>query len=172
MTATYRDGTVDDAAAVRAVYIESFDGMFRHLYAAEDYNAFIAGQGEETFRGQLGDPAYAFRLAEDDGRLVGFCKLGPPSLPYDPVGRGCIELRQLYLLEAAKGTGIGVVLMDWALAEARRRGNAELWLSVFGDNHRARRLYARYGFEEVRPFKFMVGNHADDELLCRLKLDG
>ena len=171
MSVTYRDGVTGDAAAVQGVYVESFDGMFRHLYADEDYQAFIAGQNVDAFRDQLADPAYAFRLAEIDGRLVGFCKLGPPSLPYDPAGRGCIELRQVYLLEDAKGTGVGVTLIDWAIAEAKRRGKVELWLSVFGDNHRARRLYARYGFEEVMPFKFMVGNHADDEFLCRLKLD-
>ena len=83
----------------------------------------------------------------------------------------CIELRQLYLLDEAKGTGIALALTDWAVAEARRRGAVELWLSVFSDNPRARRFYERYGFKEVGEFKFMVGNHADDEFLCRLKLD-
>ena len=170
MSPTYRDGAPADAATVRAVYLESFDAIFRHLYAPDDYDAFIDGQSEAAFAAQLGDPAYPFRLAEIDGRLVGFCKLGPPSLPYDPAGRTCIELRQLYLLDQAKGTGVALALTDWAVAEARRRGAAELWLSVFSDNPRARRFYARYGFEEVGEFKFMVGNHADDEFLCRLKL--
>lgn len=170
MTGAYRDGLPADAARVRATYLESFDAIFKHLYSPEDYGSFIAGQSEAAFRDQLEDPAYAFRLAEHDGRLIGFAKLGPPSLPYDPAGRTCVELRQLYLLEDAKGTGVATVLMDWVIAEATRRGAAEIWLSVFSDNPRARRFYARYGFEEVRPFKFMVGNHADDEFLCRLTL--
>lgn len=170
MTARYRDACIDDAAAIRAVYVESFDAIFRHLYRAEDYDAFMAGHDEAAFARQLGDEAYAFRLAEADGRLVGYCKLGPPSLPYDPEGRRCIELRQLYLVEAAKGTGVAVALMDWAIVEARRRGAEEMWLSVFSGNPRARRFYARYGFEEVGEFKFMVGSHADDEFLCRLRL--
>ena len=105
-----------------------------------------------------------------DGRLAGYCKLGPPSLPYDPEGRRCIELRQLYLLDSAKGTGIADVLTGWAIAEAKRRGAEDLWLSVFSANPRARRFYARHGFEEAGEFKFMVGNHADDEFLCRLRL--
>ena len=170
MTVSYRDAVPADAATVRPVYIESFDAIFKHLYAPEDYDIFIGGQSEAAFAAQLGDPAYPFRLAFMDERLVGFCKLGPPSLPYDPAGRTCIELRQLYLLDEAKGTGIALELTDWAVAEARGRGAAELWLSVFSDNPRARRFYARYGFEEMGEFKFMVGNHADDEFLCRLKL--
>ena len=40
--------------------------------------------------------------------------------------------------------------MDWALDEARRRGARQLYLSVFIDNHRARRFYERYGFDLCR----------------------
>ncbi len=166
----YRDGSAGDAAAIRAVYVASFDPMFRHLYTAADYDAFMAGHDEAAFRAQLADEAYAFRIAAVDGRLVGYCKLGPPSLPYDPEGRRCIELRQLYLLDEAKGSGVAVALMDWAIVEARRRGAVEMWLSVFSENPRARRFYARYGFEEVSEFAFMVGSHADREFLCRLRL--
>lgn len=170
MSVTYRAATPADAAAVHATYLESFDAIFRHLYVPADYDAFIAGQSAAVFRDQLGDPAYACHLAEAGERLVGFVKLGPPSLPYDPGGRASIELRQLYLLEVAKGTGVAVTLLDWSVAEARRRGAVDLWLSVFSENQRARRFYARHGFAEVGAFKFMVGTHADDEILCRKTL--
>ena len=43
--------------------------------------------------------------------------------------------------------------MDWALDEARRRGVDELYLTVYIDNHRARRFYERYGFEAVGPLR-------------------
>ena len=44
--------------------------------------------------------------------------------------------------------------MDWAFDEARRRGAEELYLTVFIENHRARRFYDRYGFEAVGPLRF------------------
>ncbi len=167
---TYRDACTADAAAIRAVYVESFDAIFRHLYAAEDYDAFMAGHDEAAFAGQIANEAYAFRVAESDGRMVGYAKLGPPSLPYDPEGRRCIELRQLYLLETAKGSGIAGALMDWTIVEARRRGAEDIWLSVYSENYRAQRFYDRYGFQQMGAFEFMVGNHADPEFLCRLRL--
>lgn len=170
MTITYRDATPADAATVHAVYVASFDPMFRHLYASADYDAFMAEHDVASFAGHLGDPAYAVRLAEDDGRAMGFAKLGPTGLPYDAAGRTCLDLKQLYLLEVAKGTGVADVLLTWVVDEARRRGAVELWLSVFSDNHRARRFYGRRGFVEVGNFKFMVGSHADDEILCRRML--
>jgi RimJ/RimL family protein N-acetyltransferase len=42
---------------------------------------------------------------------------------------------------------------------------------VFIDNHRARRFYARYGFEQVGTYDFMVGTHADLDLVMRLDLE-
>ena len=45
-----------------------------------------------------------------------------------------------------------------------------LYLSVFTDNHRARRFYSRYGFIEEGPYQFMVGNHADEDIVMRLDL--
>jgi ribosomal protein S18 acetylase RimI-like enzyme len=60
--------------------------------------------------------------------------------------------------------------MQWGLDTARARGAEELYLTVYTDNHRARRFYERYGFEYVAPYKFMVGNHPDEDIIMRLKL--
>ena len=60
--------------------------------------------------------------------------------------------------------------MDWAIATARARGAQDLFLSVYVDNHRARRFYERYGFERVGRYQFMVGAHADEDDLMRLAL--
>ena len=68
------------------------------------------------------------------------------------------------------GQGIAHALMDWVLAEARARGAEQMILSVYVDNHRARRFYERYGFEEVGKYVFMVGDHEDDDRIMRLKL--
>ena len=61
-------------------------------------------------------------------------------------------------------------MMDWVLAEARGRGADEIFLSVFIDNIRAQRFYDRYGFEAVGRYDFMVGTHADEDIVMRLAL--
>ena len=61
--------------------------------------------------------------------------------------------------------------MRWTLEEAKARGAADLYLSVFVDNHRARRFYERYGFSQVGTYKFKVSGHEDDDLVMRLALE-
>src|SRR3546814_18027384 len=60
--------------------------------------------------------------------------------------------------------------MDWAIDRARRRRADYLYLSVFTENERARRFYEKYGFETEGTYAFMVGNHADEDIVMRLTL--
>jgi len=170
VTAVYRDATSDDAAALAELGRVTFTETFAHLYSPENLAAFLENHREESWRAQLADSEFRVRIVEDGGRAVAYAKLGPPSLPVE-VRRPAVELRQIYVLGPWQGAGIARELMAWAIAEARAGGAVELYLSVFVDNPRARRFYAGYGFESVGRFHFMVGSHADDELILRLELE-
>ena len=169
MTITYRDGAPGDLPAIDALFRESFSDTFAHLYKPEDLAAFFDNFTPEAWAEEMADERYAFRLAEEGGRLVGFCKFGPPSVPVE-TNADRAELRQIYILKKWHGHGIAQVLMDWAIAEARRRHVRELYLTVYVDNLRAQRVYERYGFEPIGRYDFMVGNHADEDIIMRLTL--
>jgi GNAT superfamily N-acetyltransferase len=165
----YRDGGPDDAALMARLGAETFTETFGHLYSPENLAAFLVNHEPDKWRAELSDPAFAVRIATDSGEPAGFCKVGPPSLPFE-VTAPTLELRQLYVLKPWHGTGVAAAFMDWALGQARSRGAEQMFLSVFIDNHRARRFYARYGFEAVGRYDFMVGNHVDHDLILRLSL--
>lgn len=166
---TLRIPTVADAEAIATLMADCFTATFGHLYDPADLASFLEGMTLERWQAELANPAFAFLLAEDDDAAVGFAKLGPRSLPIEPVGP-MIELRQLYLVGSQHGSGLAARMMDRVIATARERGAGELFLSVYVDNHRARRFYERYGFEEIGLYTFMVGNHADEDHLMRLVL--
>lgn len=169
MSVTYRDGSLEDIAAIDRVFRQSFRDTFAHLYRDEDLQAFFGQFTPAAWADEIGSPEHAFYLAEVDGETVGYVKLGPSTLPFEQLGPA-VELRQLYILDEWHGSGIARVLMDWALEEARRRGVRELLLTVYTDNHRAKRFYERYGFEDVGPYAFMVGEQADEDIIMRLRL--
>jgi ribosomal protein S18 acetylase RimI-like enzyme len=168
MSLSYRKATAADAPALDALFDRSFTDTFGHLYAAEDLRSFLTGFGVDEWRAQIDDGDFAIWLAEDD-RLAGYVKLGPMKLPV-ATDQPALLIDQFYLLAPWHGQGVAQALMDCALAEARRRGAVELYLSVFVDNHRARRFYEKYGFEAIGRYTFMVGNHADDDVIMRLML--
>ena len=166
---TYRTATPADAALLSSLGRETFSETFGHLYSPENLAAFLTNHSIENWTAELSDPRFTIRLAEQDGAPAGFAKLGPPSLPFEVSGPTA-ELRQLYVLKPWQGAGVAAALMHWVLDEARARGAAQLFLSVFIDNHRARRFYARYGFEPVGSYAFMVGTHADEDIIMRAPL--
>ena len=169
MNTSFRDAAVEDLPTIDRVFRTSFCDTFAHLYEEWDLAAFLAKFTPEAWRQEFDDPAYAFRVAEVAGEVVGYVKLGPLTLPVEPVP-GAMELRQLYLLKQQHGSGIARQLMDWALDEARRRGAEQLYLTVYKDNHRARRVYERYGFEAVGRYDFMVGEQADEDIIMRKRM--
>jgi diamine N-acetyltransferase len=169
MIVTYRDAKPADAATLDRIFTTSFCDTFAHLYRPEDLNAFLSGFCVSDCEAELKDSAYAFRIGEAAGEPVGYVKLGPLKLPVE-TNRPAVVLDQLYILKDYHGVGIAHGLMDWTLAEAVKRGAQELYLTVFVDNHRARRFYDRYGFQAVGRYDFMVGNHADEDIIMRKAL--
>ena len=165
----WRDAGPDDAATLAAIGRQSFIETFGHLYSPENLAAFLENHSEEGWRQELTDPLYAVRLGFVDGVNAAYVKLGPPLLPFTPP-RGSIELRQFYILKPWQGAGLAPAMMDWALAEGRRRGAHQIYLSVFVDNHRARRFYEKRGFLAVGRYDFMVGTHADEDIVMRRSL--
>jgi ribosomal protein S18 acetylase RimI-like enzyme len=166
MTIAYRNATPADAAALYRIFNTVFCDTFAHLYRPEDLDAFLSSTGVADWERQLGDPAFAVRVAEARGETVGYLKLGPLKLPVEANGPALL-LDQLYVLKEHHGAGIAKELMDWALEETARRGASQLFLTVYIDNHRAKRFYDRYGFEAVGRYNFMVGNHADEDIIMR-----
>nr|WP_238936552.1 GNAT family N-acetyltransferase [Pseudomonas typographi] len=76
------------------------------------------------------------------GQQVGFLSL---SVSQDGLA---LYVRELHLLEGARGRGHGGCILRAVFAEARRRHLAAVRLTVFKNNP-AQRLYARSGFATV-----------------------
>jgi GNAT superfamily N-acetyltransferase len=166
---TFRGAVPSDAPQLARLGARTFFETFGHLYDPADLALFLANHAVAEWEKQLADPALAILVGEADGALGAYAKVGPPTLPFTPRS-GAIELRQFYILQPWHGSGAAREMMAWVLDEARRQEAAHLYLSVFTDNHRAKRFYARYGFVEEGPYAFMVGNHADEDIVMRLDL--
>jgi ribosomal-protein-alanine N-acetyltransferase len=116
---------------------------------------------EQTWWAELaGRPRRAYVVAERLGTVVG----------YAGVDRGgeVADVMTVAVAPTAQGQGLGKLLLDWLVAQARRGGAEHLMLEVRADNAAAQRLYARAGFVmlTVRRRYYQPGNV--DALIMRL----
>ena len=162
-----RGATAADIPALSRLGTDSFVAKFGDMYRPEDLSAFLSeSYSEPAIAAELANPDRLYRLAERDGGLVAYCKLGLScSFPEFARGSNVLELKQLYALAEATGMGIGGTLMDWAMAEFAARGADEVQISVFSGNLDAQRFYQRFGFEKVADVTFQVGAQIDAEFL-------
>jgi ribosomal-protein-alanine N-acetyltransferase len=77
------------------------------------------------------------------------------------------EIQTMAVRPDRQGTGIGGTLLDALLAEAGRRGCAEVFLEVRRDNAPARALYDRRGFAQVGVRPRYYGDGTDALVLRR-----
>ena len=162
-----RAASAADIPALSRLGTDSFVAKFGDMYSAEDLSTFLTqSYAEPAIAAELANPDRLYQLAEHDGKLVAYCKLGLScSFPEFARGSNVLELKQLYALAESTGLGIGGALMDWALAEFAARGADEVQISVFSGNEGAQRFYARYGFEKIADITFQVGTQLDEEFL-------
>lgn len=82
-----------------------------------------------------------------------------------PVG----DIQTIGVLPEFEGRGIARAMMDELLAEAVRRGAAEVLLEVSSANPRAQNLYRHYGFEHIHTRRRYYRDGSDG-LVMRLSL--
>ncbi|MER7743292.1 GNAT family N-acetyltransferase [Streptomyces sp. NPDC096538] len=126
------------------------------------------GPEEPFFRPACGPDAHL--VAEHEGRLVGYVRLGHPTEL--KCNTHVLQIRGLAVAEEARGRGAGRALVRAAVAEARRRGARRLTLRVLGHNTAARALYASEGFvvEGVLPEEFFLDGRYVDDVFMGLRL--
>ena len=168
MTTKIRQATIDDAATLADLGRVTFIEAFGHLYTPEDLQAFIDdSHSVAAYARVLANPDCALWLAEQDGVAIGYAQAGPCGLPHAEAQPADGELKRLYLMRDAQNSGVGVALLDVALAWLERDGPRTLWISVWSENDGAQRFYGRHGFEHAGEYEFIVGEQRDREFIYR-----
>jgi GNAT superfamily N-acetyltransferase len=91
-------------------------------------------------------PRYEALLAEEDGEAIGFALFFHSFSTFE--GRSGLHLEDIFVVDAARGRGVGRKLMARLAAIAAERDCARLDLSVLHWNP-ARRFYDRLGMKQM-----------------------
>ena len=80
------------------------------------------------------------------------------------------ELKALYLLENFQGTGLGRMLLETSINEAKEQGYCELFLDTLSTSKKAIRLYKKAGF--IMTERYNENEFADVFMVLKLKQKG
>jgi len=100
-------------------------------------------------------PRAAYFVVERLGIVVGGGGVGKLAGAADEV----CELRKMYFLKEARGTGAGQVLLQRCIEEARAMGYRTMYLETLTGMDAAQRLYEKLGFKRLSAPMGATGHH-------------
>lgn len=142
---TIRTATPDDAPAIAAIHVASWQHAYRGVLPDEYLDALVPEQrlGMWTYILGASHPGVHVGVAGQDGELVGFYSVGP-SDEGDP--DDVRMLSTIYLDPGCMGKGIGRALLADAERAMRDDGATVGVLRVITANEGTRRFYERCGW--------------------------
>ena len=169
-TITLKDGT---SAKFRSPEMRDAEQMISYLRQTSEETHFMVRYPEECttdvsweiayFEKLLPHPRNFMAAAFIDGELVGNCGVNEIGDRFKMRHRASLGIS---IKKKAWGLGLGTLLIERALAQARENGFTQVELGVFADNERAIGLYRKLGFQEMgripRAFYLKDGTYRDE----------
>ena len=165
-----------DAALLHDVAAATFPLACPPDAPRSDVDAFIdAHLSVAAFERYLASDSHDITVALESDRAVGYVMTiaGEPADPGVAAAiqhRPTVEVSKIYARPELHGTGLASRLMDAAVAVARERGAASVWLGVNQQNARANAFYERSGFARVGVKSFRLGTRLERDFVRELVL--
>ena len=155
----------ENMAHVRQLFLEY--AQWLHGKAAQAYGAsfdvfsvsqMFAAESEEFY------PPYGrLYLAKYKDDIVGVGCLKRQ-------GRGIGEIKRMYVRPAYRRKGIGKVILDQLIKDARAIGYTRLWLDSPQESTSAHNMFQSNGFQFIEPYTGSEGAQASAELFVYMEL--
>jgi ribosomal protein S18 acetylase RimI-like enzyme len=168
---TIRRATLADAELLSSLGARTFFETFADSNTEADMQQYLADSFNPAKQtAELKQPFTTFLLAEDGTDAAGYAMLqiGPP--PNGVTLDRPIELVRLYVLREWHSKGVGAMLMQACIDEARKQDCGTVWLGVWEQNERARAFYQKWRFEEFGTHVFQLGSDPQNDFLMKLPL--
>lgn len=138
---TFRDATADDVLSIVRMYADDALGESREDVAEPLGEGYL-----DAFHEIDSDPRHRLVVVIQDGDTVGTLQLS--FLPHLVLRGACrAQIEAVRVRSDRRGTGLGKMMFEWAIEQARLNGCRLVQLTTNTDRDDAHRFYAGLGFE-------------------------
>lgn len=162
---------LEEAGVLAGIGRQTFIDTFASANDPADINAYVAKAfSPEQIRRELSDPDVHAYFARSGDAIGGYIKLNSGTAQTEKVDGNTLEVERIYVASNWQGTGLGKVLMEYAISRARELHCHAIWLGVWEHNTKAISFYERRGFVSFGRHDFLLGTDAQTDILMRLAL--
>jgi len=133
--------TADSIAQARILF-EEYQAALGVDLGFQDFENELA-----TLPGHYAAPSGRLLLASADGLVAG-------SVALRPLSDDACEMKRLFVRAAFRASGVGRMLAERVITEARSIGYRRMFLDTLPSMGRAQQLYDALGFREVAPYRY------------------
>jgi ribosomal protein S18 acetylase RimI-like enzyme len=162
-----RCGQVEDVISLAKLAAETFEATYPDLTKKEVKEYVQQVFSVTEIRAELAH-AGIFLLVDSSDNLAGYSHLKASDAPSEVCALRPIELVRLFLVDSAKGRGLGHMLLSKGLRWSSRRGYDSCWLKVWDQNPGAIGFYEKQGFHIAGESQYTTGG-MDDRVLLMVK---
>jgi GNAT superfamily N-acetyltransferase len=169
---TVRRASVEDALLLSRLGARLFEQTFGAANDPANLRDYLASAFSlEAQRESLENDAHVTFIAEDAGHAaVGYAVIRRGSRTDGVTGAKPVEVQRIYSDHAWHGRGLGALLMNACIEQARVWHGDDLWLAVWEQNPRAIAFYEKTGFRIVGRKTFQLGNDLQQDFVMVLSL--
>ncbi len=161
----------EDLETLVKISKHTFVNTFQEFNDPNDFNAYV----EKAFTSQqilseLNNPDSAFYFVKVKDQIAGYLKLnfGPAQTEFKEPET--MEIERIYANAEFQGKGIGKLMMDFAIKQARSKSMEYIWLGVWEHNPKAIAFYRKYDFYQFDKHSFKLGTDLQTDILMKLDL--
>ncbi|BDZ30915.1 GNAT family N-acetyltransferase [Lactiplantibacillus sp. WILCCON 0030] len=166
-----RQLTVEDAAELQAISVETFKDTFAAQNTTANMTAFLtSAYNLPKLTTELQRPGSRFYFIEAGGQVLGYLKLNVDPAQSEKMGPESLEIERIYIRPTEKHRGLGSQFLKFAFDLARSEDKTQIWLGVWEHNEPAKRFYEKWDFKRFSQHAFVMGTDRQTDFLMKRAL--
>lgn len=146
--------TIDLLPEVKSIAYRTWPSTFSQILTKEQIDYMLEGMyALEILESLVKEKGQRYVLAQDETDYVGFC-----AYEHNVSQSNKTKIHRIYLLPETQGKGLGKLLLNHVVEQAKNRDEDAVYLNVNKFNEKAIQFYERIGMKKVKEEVIDIGN--------------